>query len=61
MLALTHLPVLEPFVKANAMGWHTYLDMVKAAVTGDAGRAARGLYARRNAKRYGVDLNNMPR
>ena len=30
-LTLEHLPVLERFVKLNAMGWHTYLDMVDAA------------------------------
>jgi hypothetical protein len=47
-------------VKVNAMGWHTYLDMVKAAVTG-APVEAREVYSRRNAERYGVDLNNMPR
>ena len=60
MLTLTHLPVLEQFEKVNAMGWHTYLDMVKAAVTG-APLEAREVYARRNAQRYGVDLSNMPR
>ena len=60
MLTLTHLPVLEQFVKVNAMGWHTYLDMVKAAVSG-APVEAREVYARRNAERYGVDLNNLPR
>ena len=60
MLTLTHLPVLDRFVKANAMGWHTYLDMVKAAVTG-APVEPREVYAKRNAERYGIDLNNMPR
>ena len=60
MLTLTHLPVLEQFEKVNAMGWHTYLDMVKAAVSG-APVEAREVYSRRNAERYGVDLNNMPR
>lgn len=33
-LILTHLPVLEAFVKPNAMGWHTFLDMVDAAARG---------------------------
>jgi uncharacterized protein YndB with AHSA1/START domain len=60
LLTLTHLPVLERFVKANAMGWHTYLDMVEAAVTG-APVEPREVYARRNAERYGVDLKNMPK
>jgi uncharacterized protein YndB with AHSA1/START domain len=35
-LTLEHLPVLDEFVTPNAMGWHTFLDMVEAA--------ARGLY-----------------
>ena len=30
-LALTYLPVLDEFVKPNAMGWRTFLDMVEAA------------------------------
>jgi hypothetical protein len=33
---------------------------VKAAVTG-APLESREIYSRRNAERYGVDLNNMPR
>jgi uncharacterized protein YndB with AHSA1/START domain len=60
LLTLTHLPVLERFVKVNAVGWHTYLDMVDAAVRG-APVEAREVYSRRNAERYGVDLSNMPR
>ena len=60
MLTLTHLPVLDRFVKANAMGWHTYLDMVEAAVTG-VPVEPREVYAKRTAERYGVDLKNMPR
>jgi hypothetical protein len=34
--------------------------MLKAAVTG-LPVEARDVYSRRNAERYGVDLNNMPR
>ena len=60
LLTLTHLPVLERFVTVNAMGWHTYLDMVEAAVTG-APVEPREVYSKRNAERYGVDLSNMPR
>jgi uncharacterized protein YndB with AHSA1/START domain len=60
LLTLTHLPVLERFVKANAMGWHTYLDMVDAAVRG-VPVEPRDVLAKRNAERYGVDLSNMPR
>ena len=60
LLTLVHLPVLERFAKVNAMGWHTYLDMVDAAVRG-APIEPREVLARRNAERYGVDLSNMPR
>lgn len=60
LLTLVHLPVLEHFEKVNAMGWHTYLDMVDAAVRG-APVEPREVLAKRNAERYGVDLSNMPR
>ena len=60
LLTLTHLPVLERFEKVNAMGWHTYLDMVDAAVRG-APLEPREVLSKRNAERYGVDLANMPR
>lgn len=56
-LTLEHLPVLEQFVKLNAMGWHTYLDMLDALVRGTA-LEARDTYMTANAKRYGVDLAN---
>jgi uncharacterized protein YndB with AHSA1/START domain len=56
-LTLTHLPVLERFVKLNAMGWHTYLDMVAAALRGEP-VAPRDAYMTRNAKIYGIDLAN---
>jgi uncharacterized protein YndB with AHSA1/START domain len=53
-LTLTHLPVLEEFVKLNAVGWHTFLDMVDAAARGVAVEPREG-YMKRNAKRYGVN------
>jgi hypothetical protein len=56
-LVLTHLPVLERFVKLNAMGWHTYLDMLAAALRGEP-MAPRDAYMTRNAKTYGIDLEN---
>ena len=56
-LTLTHLPVLERFVKLNAMGWHTYLDMVAAALRGES-VAPRDAYMSRNARLYGIDLAN---
>jgi uncharacterized protein YndB with AHSA1/START domain len=57
VLILEHLPVLERFVRLNAMGWHSYLDMVEAAVRGQPVEA-RQAYMTRNAKRYGIDLAN---
>ena len=61
MLTLTHLPVLEQFVKVNAMGWHTYLDMVKAAVTGAPVEAARGLFQAQRRTLRRRSRTNMPR
>ena len=58
-LTLTHLPVLEAFVKLNAMGWHTFLDMVDAAACG-APVEPREVYMKRNADRYGVELPKRP-
>jgi uncharacterized protein YndB with AHSA1/START domain len=59
-LTLTHLPVLEQFVKQNAMGWHTFLDMLDATLRGETPEP-RANYMKRNAARYGVDLSNLAR
>lgn len=58
LLTLTHLPVLERFEKQNAMGWHTFLDMLGAALRGEAPEP-RAVHMKRNAARYGVDLSNL--
>jgi uncharacterized protein YndB with AHSA1/START domain len=57
-LTLTHLPVLERFESQNAMGWHTFLDILEATL---ARRMVepRPAYMQRNAARYGVDLANL--
>jgi uncharacterized protein YndB with AHSA1/START domain len=60
LLTLTHLPVLERFEKQNAMGWHTYLDMLGAAVRGEPAEP-RPVHMKRNAALYGVDLSNLVR
>lgn len=60
VLILTHLPVLDRFEKQNAMGWHTFLDMLTAALKGEAVEPRR-TYMQRNAARYGVDLANLAR
>ena len=57
VLTLEHLPVLEQFVRLNAVGWHTYLDMVTAAVRGGPVEG-RDIYMKANARRYNVDLAN---
>jgi uncharacterized protein YndB with AHSA1/START domain len=59
-LTLTHLPVLERFEKQNAMGWHTFLDLIEAALRDEA-HESRKPFMERNARRYGVDLNNLAR
>jgi uncharacterized protein YndB with AHSA1/START domain len=60
VLTLVHLPVLERFEKQNAMGWHTYLDMLGAGVRGEPVEE-RPAYMKRNAALYGVDLANLAR
>lgn len=60
LLTLTHLPVLERFEKQNAMGWHSFLDMLEAAVRGGPVEA-RPAYMKRNAALYGVDLEKLTR
>jgi uncharacterized protein YndB with AHSA1/START domain len=60
MLTLKHLPVLERFEKQNAMGWHTFLDMLGTALRGEP-TEPRQAHMVRNAARYGVDLFNLAR
>ena len=59
-LVLTHLPILERFEKQNAMGWHTFLDIVAATLHG-AAVEPRASYMKRNAEKYGVNLNDLAR
>lgn len=59
-LVLLHLPILERFEAQNAMGWHSFLDMLEAALRGEPVEERR-VYMERNAARYGVDLNNLQR
>jgi uncharacterized protein YndB with AHSA1/START domain len=60
LLVLTHLPVLERFEKQNAMGWHTFLDILSDTLEGRKVRTSKE-YMVRNSVRYGVDLNNLAR
>jgi uncharacterized protein YndB with AHSA1/START domain len=59
-LTLTHLPVLDRFEKQNAMGWHTFLDMLGWALRGEPAEP-RQAHMQRNAARYGVDLADLVR
>lgn len=60
LLTLSHLPILERFEKQNAMGWHTFLDLMEAALRGDPAKP-RVDYMKKNAELYGVDLDNIAR
>ena len=60
LLTLMHVPVLGRFEKQNAMGWHTFLDMLDAAVRGGMPEP-RDVYMKQNALRYGVDLAHLAR
>lgn len=57
-LTLLHLPILARFEHQNAMGWHTYLDLLGASVRGET-LEPRRVYMERNAALYGVDLKNL--
>jgi uncharacterized protein YndB with AHSA1/START domain len=60
VLTLFHLPIPERFDKQTCVGWHTFLDMLEAAVNGEVVKD-RHEYATRNAALYNVDLNNLER
>ena len=60
LLQLTHLPILDRFEKQNAMGWHTFLDMLAASLRGETVKE-RAFYMTKNAALYGVDLKDLVR
>lgn len=57
-LTLLHLPIPERFSPQTRMGWHTFLDILEAVVRGQEPEP-RENYMKRNAERYGVDLDNL--
>ena len=57
-LTLFHLPIPAPFQKQTCMGWHTFLDILEAGVSGQTPQP-REVYTKANAEKYGVDLNNL--
>jgi uncharacterized protein YndB with AHSA1/START domain len=60
LLRLMHVPILDRFEKQNAMGWHTFLDILGATLRGEKVEE-RSTYMKKNAALYGVDLNNLAR
>ncbi|MEX1041851.1 MAG: SRPBCC domain-containing protein [Pirellulaceae bacterium] len=60
ILTFTHFPIPEKFVPQSAMGWHTMLDILRAALNGEA-TEGRAVYMGKNAELYNVDLNNLAR
>src|SRR6185437_14571726 len=59
-LTLTHRPILKGMESQTAMGWHTFLDMLDAAVRGET-VGTMNAAMQKNAALYGVDLNNLKR
>jgi uncharacterized protein YndB with AHSA1/START domain len=60
LLTFTHFPILERFLKQNAMGWHTMLDILEAGLRGKS-IEERPVYMKKNAAIYGVDLSDLQR
>jgi uncharacterized protein YndB with AHSA1/START domain len=60
LLRLSHVPILDRFEKQNAMGWHTFLDILSAALNREKVEE-RGFYMQKNAALYGVDINRLAR
>jgi hypothetical protein len=60
LLTFKHFPILDRFVPQNAMGWHTMLDMLIAALN-DQPIKDRSEYVTKNAALYGVDPKNLAR
>ncbi|MBX3165799.1 MAG: SRPBCC family protein [Candidatus Eremiobacteraeota bacterium] len=58
LLTLTHLPILKRFEKQNAMGWHTFLDLMENGVRGGPLKSRRD-FMQANASLYGVDLTQL--
>ena len=60
VLRLMHVPVLDRFEKQNAMGWHTFLDMLGATLRSEK-VGERSVYMKKNAALYGINLDNLTR
>lgn len=60
LLTFMHFPIVERFVPQSAMGWHSMLDLLDAALRGEE-VPDRADLTRKNAAVYGVDLSNIQR
>ncbi|MFN8607669.1 MAG: SRPBCC domain-containing protein [Vulcanimicrobiota bacterium] len=60
LLKLSHLPVLERFERQNAMGWHTFLDLLENRLRTGKTQSRQELM-RVNAERYGLNLDQLVR
>jgi uncharacterized protein YndB with AHSA1/START domain len=59
-LTLTHRPIPKTMSPQTMMGWHTFLEMLTAALDG-GGVEDRESLMRKNAPLYGVDFDNLRR
>lgn len=57
-LTFQHLPIMDRMVPQSAMGWHTMIDILHAALCGE-GIPDRSQLMKKNAEIYGVDLANL--
>ncbi|WP_342643197.1 SRPBCC domain-containing protein [Rhodoligotrophos ferricapiens] len=60
VLTFKHFPIPERFIAQSAVGWHSMLDILSAALKGERVED-RSVYSQKNAAVYGVDLANLAR
>lgn len=60
LLTFRHFPIIDRFVPQSAMGWHTMLDILTAALNSKE-VPDRAELAKKNAGLYGVDLDRLER
>jgi uncharacterized protein YndB with AHSA1/START domain len=58
LLTFKHFPVTDRFVPQSAMGWHSMIDILDAVLRGRE-EPSRVDLTQKNAKIYGVDLDNI--
>lgn len=58
LLTFQHLPITDRMVPQSAMGWHSMMDIMQAALRGDV-VPDRSRLTKKNAEIYGVDLQDL--